>query len=144
MLPVLELDGRVVTESAVIMNLLEESFPQHRPLLPPAGTSARARADGLMRLERRFFSDWLNWLCSGWNQQAAQAQLERTLEAICKELQAEGGPYFLGSELSLVDITFAPMLERAAASLAYYKGYVMRGSGRWPALEGWFDAMESR
>jgi hypothetical protein len=31
------------------------------------------------------------------------------------------GPYFLGSDISLVDITFAPMLERAAASLCYYK-----------------------
>jgi hypothetical protein len=54
------------------------------------------------------------------------------------------GPYFLGADISLVDITFAPMLERAAASLAYYKGYVMRGAGKWPELEAWFDAMESR
>lgn len=43
-----------------------------------------------------------------------------------------------------MDITFAPMLERAAASLAYYKGFVMRGAGRFPALEAWFNAMESR
>eukprot|EP00775_Hariotina_reticulata_P005445 gene5445-5679_t len=144
LLPVLELDGKVVTESSVIMNLLEETFPDHKPLMPPKGTAQRQRADQLMRLERRFFSDWLNWLCSGWNQQAAQAQLEKTLTAICQELQAEGGPYFLGSDISLVDITFAPMLERAAASLCYYKGFVMRGAGKFPALESWFDAMESR
>lgn len=144
LLPVLEIDGRVVTESAVIMNLLEEAFPDHQPLMPPAGSPQRSRADQLMRLERRFFGDWLNWLCSGWNQQSAQAQMERTLEAICKELTAEGGPYFLGSDISLVDITFAPMLERAAASLCYYKGFVMRGSGKYPALEAWFNAMESR
>jgi glutathione S-transferase len=50
----------------------------------------------------------------------------------------------MGQEISLVDITFCPMLERAAASLAYYKGFVMRGSGKFPALEAWFDAMESR
>lgn len=36
------------------------------------------------------------------------------------------------------------MLERAAASLCYYKGFVMRGAGKFPALEAWFDAMESR
>lgn len=58
LLPVLELDGRVVTESAVIMNLLESEFPEHKPLMPAAGTPQRARADSLMRLERRFFSDW--------------------------------------------------------------------------------------
>jgi hypothetical protein len=38
----------------------------------------------------RFFGDWLNWLCSGWNQQSAQAAMERTLQEICKQLQAEG------------------------------------------------------
>lgn len=45
------------------------------------------------------------------------------------------GPYFLGADISLVDITFASMLERAAASLAYYKGFYVRGKGRWPAVE---------
>lgn len=37
LLPVIELDGRVVTESAVIMNLLEQAFPDNKPLMPPQG-----------------------------------------------------------------------------------------------------------
>lgn len=45
------------------------------------------------------------------------------------------GPYFMGSELSLVDVTFTPMLERIAASMAYYKGYYIRGKGTWPNVE---------
>lgn len=45
------------------MALLEAQFPDHKPLMPPTGTPERARADSLMRLERRFFSDWLAWLC---------------------------------------------------------------------------------
>lgn len=32
----------------------------------------------------------LHVLLSGWNQQSAQAQLEKTLQVICQELQAEG------------------------------------------------------
>jgi glutathione S-transferase len=59
LLPVLDLDGRIVTESGVIMNLLEDAFPDHKPLMPPKGSGARRRADALMRLERRFFSAWL-------------------------------------------------------------------------------------
>jgi hypothetical protein len=66
------------------------------------------------------------------------------MEVINEQLQAAGGPYFLGAELSLVDITFVPMLERAAASLAYYKGAYVRGAGRWPAVDAWFDALETR
>ena len=40
LLPVLEIDGTVITESAQIMNVLEERFPE-RPMLPPAGSEAR-------------------------------------------------------------------------------------------------------
>ncbi|GFR39728.1 hypothetical protein Agub_g209 [Astrephomene gubernaculifera] len=144
LLPVIELDGRVVTESAVIMALLEREFPDHNPLLPPEGTPARQRAEGLMRLERRLFSDWLGWLCSGGGHARARAQFEASLDLLAQELEREGGPYFLGPSLSLVDVTFAPMLERMAASLAYYKGLALRGQGRWPAIDRWFAAMESR
>ncbi|KAJ9533876.1 hypothetical protein QJQ45_026966 [Haematococcus lacustris] len=76
LLPVIELDGQVVTESSVIMQLLEEvgapgsglvlcstqAFPDHTPLMPPRGTPSRMRAEQLMRLERRLFGDWLGWL----------------------------------------------------------------------------------
>jgi glutathione S-transferase len=48
------------------MGALEEAFPDATPLLPPAGSRERSRADALLRLERRLFSDWLSWLCSAW------------------------------------------------------------------------------
>lgn len=66
------------------------------------------------------------------------------MEVVEEELGAQGGPYFLGAEYSLVDVIFAPFLERIAASLAYYKGFIVRGAGRFPNLERWFEAMESR
>lgn len=65
LLPVLEVDGRVITESAVIQQLLEARHPAPA-MLPPEGTAERARAAELMRLERRLFGDWLQWLCNGW------------------------------------------------------------------------------
>ncbi|KAG1673093.1 hypothetical protein FOA52_013163 [Chlamydomonas sp. UWO 241] len=144
LLPVIEYRGQVITESSVIMNLLEDEFPDNKPLMPPAGSPDRPRADMLMRLERQFFSVWLGWLCNGWDDGGRRAQYERTLDVVCSELDASGGPFFLGNDISLVDITWAPMLERAVASLAYYKGYYSRGRGKWPALDRWFDAMEKR
>ena len=62
----MEYDGHLIVESADIMQLLEEEFPDYRPLLPPEGTAERGRAEALMVLERRLFSDWLRWLCSNW------------------------------------------------------------------------------
>lgn len=41
LLPVIELDGRVVTESTVIMSLLEDTFPDHKPLMPPKGEASK-------------------------------------------------------------------------------------------------------
>jgi glutathione S-transferase len=156
LLPVLEIDGRVITESATIMALLEEKYApypeKHRPLMPAKGTAERGEADNLLRLERRFFGDWLDWLVggSGWGggvdmkqQAAAQRRFEMTVQA-CEQAMPGPGPFFMGLEQpSLVDITFAPMMERAAASLAYYKGWYLRGQGRFPRIDRWFDAMET-
>ena len=54
------------------------------------------------------------------------------------------GPFFLGKDMSMVDCAFVPFVERAAASLAYYKGWHMRSSGSFPAVEQWFEALERR
>lgn len=142
LLPVLEVDGRIITESAVIQGLLEELYPEPA-LLPQDGTQERARASALMRLERRLFSDWLQWLCNSWGNDGNRAAFENTMDTINQELGATEGPYFL-SNFSLVDVIFAPFLERITASIPYYKGVVVRGQGRYPNLDRWFEAMETR
>ncbi len=115
--------------------------------------------------------------------------LINTLNEVEGELAAAGGPFFLGPELSLVDVRFAPFVERLVASLAYYsmwlfvgvihvpqhthththththipqhththtslntpplqhihtEGFMVRGEGRFPHIEQWFDALEQR
>ena len=62
LLPAMELDGELVIESDDVMAALEAAFPD-RPLMPAPGTPAHARARGLMKLERRLFGAWLQWLC---------------------------------------------------------------------------------
>ena len=44
----------------------------------------------------------------------------------------------------MVDAVYAPFLERAAASIPYYKGFIFRGTGRWPAVDTWFDALDAK
>ena len=48
--------------------------------------------------------------------------MDRLLQLVDTELSATDGPYFLGSDISIVDVMFTPFLERMAASLPYYKG----------------------
>lgn len=65
---------------------------------------------------------------------------------VFQEIDAElgsFGPYFLGSDFSLVDVMFSPFLERMAASLPYFKGFECR-SPRYPNLLKWYEAMDQR
>merc|ERR1719159_52614 len=55
LLPVLEIDGNVITESGRIMQTIEDAFPEYHPLLPSKGSGARREAEQLMQLERSFF-----------------------------------------------------------------------------------------
>ena len=62
LLPAMELDGEMIIESADVMAALEYAFPD-RPLMPAKGSPAHTRATSLMKLERRLFGAWLQWLC---------------------------------------------------------------------------------
>lgn len=143
LLPAMELNGRLITESDAIMAALEAEFPDFNPLLPPAGSPSAGRVRPLLRLERKLFGDWLRWLTSAWSNDANRQGFERTMDEVNAALSEQEGPYFL-DDFSLVDCVFAPFLERIAASILYYKGLVVRGQGRWPAIDAWFDAMETR
>ena len=70
-------------------------------------------------------------VAAGWDRghDANKREFIATMEAVDRELGAAGGPFFLGSELSMVDVVFAPFLERIAASILYYKGFTVRGEG---------------
>jgi glutathione S-transferase len=61
--------------------------------------------------------------------EANKREFVSTMDAIDSELGAAGGPFFMGEAVSLPDCVFAPMLERIAASIPYYKGFVVRGQG---------------
>ena len=46
LLPAMELNGRFLTESDAIMALLEQSFPDYKPLLPPRGSESAQACPG--------------------------------------------------------------------------------------------------
>jgi glutathione S-transferase len=138
-IPVARIDGRIISESNDIMFELDARFPQ-TPMMPPPGTPAAARARELMDLERALFSAWFGWLRS---RQDGLGKFEFLLERVCAALTESGGPYFLGGDVSMVDLMFVPFVERMVASLPYYKGVRVRGDARWAALDRWLLALET-
>ncbi|GBG25576.1 Copper transport protein ATOX1 [Hondaea fermentalgiana] len=58
------------------------------------------------------------------------------------EAQSFEGPYFLGDRLSLADIIVAPLLDRFAATLPYYRGFDMFAPA--PRLAKLYEAVKLR
>ncbi|MCC0175787.1 glutathione S-transferase family protein [Waterburya agarophytonicola K14] len=139
MLPAVELDGRIITESDDILIALEKEFGvlylgmEDSQVLP------------LRQLERLLFRAWCVWLCQrsifpGQEKNSRQQFIE-TVALVEEALASTTSPYFL-EEFSTADVIFTPYVERMNASLYYYKGYSLRESN--PRFSDWFDAMETR
>ncbi|MEM9003232.1 MAG: glutathione S-transferase family protein [Cyanobacteria bacterium P01_F01_bin.86] len=139
MLPALELDRRMITESDDILMALEEVFG------PLTLSMRNPRVIPLRQLERLLFRAWCSWLCypsrSPRQEQANREQFTGVVAMVEEALGSTPGPYFL-EDFSTADVIFTPYVERMNASLYYYKGYSLREEN--PHLSDWFDAMESR
>jgi glutathione S-transferase len=139
MLPAVELDGRMITESDDILLALERAFGvlglgMKDPAVIP-----------LRQLERLLFRAWCGWLCypadSAKAEQRNREQFKGVVAQVESALSQTAGGYFL-DEFGTADVIFTPYVERMNASLYYYKGYSLREDN--PRLGAWFDAMETR
>ena len=64
LLPVLELDGQFITESLVIMQVLDDTFADGHPnrMIPPKDSPLFDEANRLLGLERKLFGAWCSFL----------------------------------------------------------------------------------
>ncbi len=139
MLPAIELNNRLITESDDILRALETVFgPLGLGMEDPAVVPLR-------RLERMLFRAWCTWLCyqarTSSQEQRNREKFTKVVAMVEEALKSTPGPYFL-ADFSTADVVFTPYIERMNASLYYYKGYSLREEN--PHLAKWFNAMESR
>lgn len=108
--PVLEEDGFVLPESAVIMEYLEERYPE--PPLWPADPAERARGrlvvDRFDGLSRPYYA-----LRRG--DEAAAGKLHEQLGEL--DALLAGQPFLTGREFGLADAAYLPWILRARSSL---------------------------
>ena len=139
MLPALELDGKLITESDDILIALEKVFGVL------SWGMRDAQVTPLRKLERLLFRAWCTWLCrprrSPQQEQQSREQFTTVVAMVEDALAITPGAYFL-PEFSTADVIFTPYVERMNSSLYYYKGYSLREEN--PRFSAWFDAMESR
>jgi len=141
MLPALDLDGEIITESDDILFSLDDAFG-------PLGSHSLSDPKVLpfRRLERKLFGAWCNWLCRRHFPPMHESRAEGEFKSVAKEvddaLGVTKGPFFLGETYTVADIIFTPYIERMSASLTYYKGFNIRES--YSNIDRWFSASEER
>lgn len=139
MLPAIELNGRIITESDDILIALEQAYEVLKYGMNDS------QVIPLRQLERLLFRAWCTWLCYPAMLPGAdkrnREQFQGVVAMVEDALAKTSSPYFL-DDFSVVDVVFTPYVERMNASLYYYKGYSLREEN--PRLSAWFDAMETR
>jgi len=129
--PVLEEGAFCLPESAVIMEYLEERYPE--PPLLPADPGERA----LVRLAVERFEPLLgdHYYALRRGEEGARERLERRLAELDRAL--EGRLYLVGAAYSLADIAYFPWLPRGQASFGL-------DLVRFPALQAWLERLAER
>jgi stringent starvation protein A len=141
--PVLEEDAFVLPESAVIMEYLEERYPE--PPLWPADPADRAR--GRLLLER-FDTLSRPYYALRRGDQAAATELHEQLGVLDSLLARR--PYLSGQEFGLADAAYLPWILRARESLgvdleahAELSGWVAR-AGERPSVAAELELLAPR
>ena len=157
LLPAMQVNGgKVITESQVIMELLDQWFsPQdgYKPMMPNNTEQGMTRYQMLARLERDLFSWWctlvfrpegpalngagsnpLVALFGGGNKnnnEGMSSSMQGFVDCIRivdQELQSTKGPWFFDEHEypTMIDFVFVSHVERMLASCAYWKGLNLR------------------
>jgi glutathione S-transferase len=172
LLPALEVNGKVITESQVIMELLDELHPEsegYKPMLPAKeDTAALSKYDALARLERELFSWWCTLVfrpdsgggggggmfSNPFKKDAATEEMSGAMRGfldcigkVDKALQSTKGPWFFGEYdyPTMIDFVYISHVERMLASAAYWKGLNLRDP-KWElkGITAWLEAFEKR
>ncbi|KYF77877.1 glutathione S-transferase [Sorangium cellulosum] len=141
--PAIEHDGHRIWESAIINEYLEEVFPDP-PLLPrEPGRRALARI-WIDHANTRLVPAFGQLLRAETPEQEAEGRkaLGDVLAFIEREALAKSsGPYWLGAEISLVDLAFYPWFERLPA-VGRLRGFSI--PAELTRLQAWLDAVQAR
>src|SRR5262249_28909539 len=129
--PVLEEDAFCLPESVVIMEYLEERYPE--PPLLPADPAERALVRvAIDQFDSRFGDDYY---ATRRGDDVGRQRLDHRLAQL--EAILLGQPFLGGRSYSLADIAYVPWLARARASLGVELDV-------YPAVSAWLDRLAER
>ncbi len=143
--PLVRHNGRTLYESAIINEYLDEVYPQVQLLPEDAGAKALARI-WIDYCNTQFIPAYYRLLLT--QDPEKQAKLKAKVEEQFRFVEREGleklqgdGPYWMGADLTLVDLTWYPFVERFAVAEHYRDIEIPAECTRFKA---WFATMGER
>jgi glutathione S-transferase len=149
LVPTLEYAGKPLYESTVVCEFLEDAYPAPVRLLP-SDPYERARAriwiDFVTSRIIPAFHRFLQYQPKSEDDEGLSRVREEFMDKLRQFTEAMDpkGPFFLGEEVSLVDLGIAPWALRLWV-FDHFKGGVRIPQGKiWERWERWLSAIESR
>lgn len=143
--PLLRHNGDIVYESRIINEYLEEVFPE--PPLLPKDLMRRAKARIWIDYADTYLLPALHKLIADSGDEEKQAENKKVVSEKFLFLEHEGlrklgdGPFFLGEDISLVDLQFMPFIERFPCYQELWGASMPEECTR---LRKWIETMEAR
>ena len=153
LVPAAKIEDQFVYGSKSILLALEAQFGDS-PLLPieskeNTNTCSAATARQFLEaaeaneVEQAGFKFLMRTSVNDSDRAVLQACFEAKLDELEQALETYPGVYFLDT-FSLVDVMYAPHLNRLAASLPTYRNYYIKNNPRFPNLNAWLSALNAR
>ncbi|KAI4351114.1 hypothetical protein L6164_005499 [Bauhinia variegata] len=112
--PVLKHDDKWVTDSDVIVGILEEKYPEPSLVTPPEFSSVGSK----------IFGSFVSFLKSKDPNDGTEQALLNELKALDDHLKAHG-PYVAGEKVTAVDLSLAPKLYHLVVALGHFKNWTI-------------------
>ncbi len=136
--PILEVDGKVLFESAIINEYLDEVNP---PSLHPADPLEKAQNRAWMEFSSPLYMAFFKLMMSKTKEAGAEVLLETNKQLDTLDKIKVNAPWFNGDNFSMVDISIAPLLMRLAFLKKHFNLDLLDGK---PQLQAWSTAILAR
>ena len=136
--PVMEVDGTVLFESAVISEYIDEVYT---PSLHPDNALEKAQNRAWVEFTSPLYMDTFNIMMAKTQEDLDSAIEELNKNLVTLDAAKKNAPWFNGEKFSLVDIAASPLFIRAVFYKEYFDLDLLKD---FPKLQEWSDALLAR
>ncbi len=136
--PVMEVEGTVLFESAVISEYIDEVYP---PSLHPLNPLDKAKNRAWIEFTSPLYMGTFNLMMAKTQEEVDAAIEDMDNKLATLEVEKKNQPWFNGEDFSLVDIAMAPYFVRAQF---YKKHFNLDLLKDFPRMQQWSEALLAR